>query len=96
MGGPANGEYQRDQLARIEDHVAGLEGTIVSAVRNLSSSVDSLGSKIDILTQQLGEWRMMQQSYLPLKLVLILLSIVVFAFAGGAAFQAAKLHFGVP
>ena len=96
MAGALNGDYQRDQLSRIEHHVAGMESTIVTAVRDLSSSVDQLGNKIDSLTNQLGEWRLMQQSYLPIKLVMILLSIVVFAFAGGAAFQAFKLHFGVP
>lgn len=95
MSGYHNGEY-REQLSRIEAHVSGLETTIVGAVRDLSSAIDRLGNKVETLTSQLSEWRQMQQSFLPLKLVLILLSIVVFAFAGGAAFQTLKLHLNLP
>lgn len=92
MSAHFNGEY-KEQLHRIETHVAGLENTIVQAVRELSHSIDRLGSKVETLTVQLSEWRAVQQTFLPMRLVMILLSIVVFSFAGGAAFQALKITF---
>lgn len=87
-----NGHY-KEQLGRIEHRLENLDMTLTEAVAGLTQAIGGLSHEVKTLGTSVETWRQFQTSMIPLRLVLIILAIVMFAFAGGAIFQAVKLHF---